>query len=93
MTSKSATDAHGDRLEARVPPGLALADRLGRVRAAGVDPREVPASGKKALHHRAGEGGQQIHGVARVVVDRLSYREVGVVDPVASYFSGVIGLR
>ena len=45
----------GDRLEARVPPRLAPADRLGRMRAAGVDLGEVPATGQKPLHHRAGE--------------------------------------
>ena len=46
----------GNRLEARMPPRLAPADRLGRMRAAGVDLGEVPAAGQKPLHHRAGEG-------------------------------------
>ena len=51
----------GNRLESRVPPGLAIADRLGRVRTAAVDPGEVPAARQKPLHHRAGVGGEQIH--------------------------------
>ena len=37
----------GDRLEARMPPGLTPADRLGRMRAASVDLGEVPAPWQK----------------------------------------------
>ena len=45
----------GDRLKARMPPRLAFADRLRRLRAAKVDLGEVPAAGQKPLHHRAGK--------------------------------------
>ena len=51
----------GNRLESRMPPRLAVADRLGRVRAASVDLGEVPAAGQKPFHHRAGKRSEQIH--------------------------------
>ena len=56
MTSKSATESQATGSKPRMPPGLALADRLGRMRAAGVDLGEVPAAREKPFHHRAGEG-------------------------------------
>src|SRR5262249_32965065 len=51
-----------DGREALVPPGPALVDGLGRVGAAGVDPRQIPARREEALHQRALERGQQVHG-------------------------------
>ena len=49
------------QLKIFVPPGPSFVNGVGRVRAAGVDLGKIPSCWKKAFHHRAVQGGQQIH--------------------------------
>src|SRR5262249_46372954 len=43
------------------PPGSALLDRLRRMSATGIDPRQVPTARKKSFHHGAGKRRDQVH--------------------------------